>query len=118
MALTCSVAWAHGDESHNSDDKHENVPENASNNAQAHIVITDGWVTAGPNVIKLKRGDQVRLTFISNAEDELHLHGYDIAIPLEPNKLAVLAFEAKYPGRFGYELHKAHREIGALEIYP
>ena len=115
LLLVPAAAVSHEGEKHTQNDA---TPAVVSEEGQAHIVITDGWVTEGPNVIKAKRGDTVRLTFMSNAEDELHLHGYDIAIPLLPNQIGVLEFEAKYPGRFGYELHQAHREIGAVEIYP
>jgi plastocyanin len=109
-----SHAFAHGDEEHDSTVDTSNAE--ATNNAT--ITITDGWVSEGPDAIKVKRGDQVRLVFTSNQPDELHLHGYDIAVQLEPNTPAVLEFTASYAGRFGYELHKAHREIGAIEVHP
>lgn len=85
---------------------------------QADIVITDGWVTTGPSVTRVKQGEQVQLSFLSNHADELHLHGYDITVALTPGHIATLAFTATYPGRFSYELHQAHREIGAIEVYP
>ena len=114
LLLVTGSAYAHGDEEHSSSVDTSNAE--ATNNAV--ITITDGWVTEGPDAIKVKRGDQVRLVFTSNQVDELHLHGYDITVQLEPNQAGVLEFTAKHAGRFGYELHKAHREIGAIEVHP
>lgn len=115
LLLTINNSWAHGDEDHS---ESSISTENAEATNNAEIIITDGWVTSGPEAIKVKRGDTVRMVFTSNKVDELHLHGYDIAVDLEPNVPAILEFKAEYPGRFGYELHKAHREIGAIEVYP
>lgn len=120
MTTSLSV-FAHEGEDHASS-ANQPPTANAANvsdaDLQADIVVTDGWVSSGPDVIKVKRGDNVNVRFVSNQTDELHLHGYDITVQLAPNTPALLSFTAKYPGRFGYELHKAHREIGAIEVHP
>lgn len=113
MLVYGGYAIAHGDEKHES-----KIDAVATETNNAEIIITDGWLSSGPQAIKVKRGDNVRLLFTSNQADELHLHGYDITVELKPNQTAVLEFEAQYAGRFGYELHKAHREIGAIEVHP
>lgn len=121
LMFSTTTTWAHEGEDHGSDAK-QAQPANAAKvsdaDLQADIVVTDGWVSSGPDVIKVKRGDSVNIRFLSNQADELHLHGYDITVQLAPNTPALLSFTAKYPGRFGYELHKAHREIGAIEVHP
>lgn len=120
MTTSLSV-FAHEGEDHASS-ANQTPTANAANvsdaDLQADIVVTDGWVSSGPDVLKVKRGDNVNVRFVSNQTDELHLHGYDITVQLAPNTPALLSFTAKYPGRFGYELHKAHREIGAIEVHP
>jgi hypothetical protein len=54
----------------------------------------------------------------SDIADELHLHGYDLHIKTKPGETATLRFNASKTGRFGYELHHAKAELGALEVYP
>lgn len=87
-------------------------------NIGIQITVENGWLSAGPDVVRVKQGEQVVLTITSNEADELHLHGYDITLPLVANTPATLSFTAKHAGRFGYELHHAHREIGAIEVHP
>lgn len=69
-------------------------------------------------VVKLKRDDAVTVEIVSDRADEVHVHGYDLKLKLEPNKAATLQFAAKRTGRFAIELHKSGAELGVLEIYP
>lgn len=110
-----SNVFAHGD---NADSAHASPAPTADVSAQHLVRVESGFRIEGPAVIKLKRGDQVEIDFISDSADELHLHGYDITVVLIPNQVARLSFEAKYAGRFSYELHENDREIGAFEISP
>jgi hypothetical protein len=66
----------------------------------------------------VRQGERVRLTIESNANDELHLHGYDLKLSIKAGEPATLEFAASRSGRFGLELHKRHAELGALEVYP
>jgi hypothetical protein len=60
----------------------------------------------------------VTLNIRSDRRDELHLHGYDLHAQLVPGQIESLQFTADRTGRFGIELHRAHSELGALEVYP
>jgi FtsP/CotA-like multicopper oxidase with cupredoxin domain len=82
------------------------------------IKVHDGRLAAGPAVIKLKQGDQVALRITSDSNDELHVHGYDLYLPLIAGQPAQLSFTADHSGRFEYELHQAHTDLGAFEVYP
>jgi plastocyanin len=82
------------------------------------LQISENKIVAGPSVIKVKQGDQVTLNVISKEEHELHLHGYDKSIDLEPNKQATLSFTANLSGRFVYELEDSQTDIGAMEVSP
>jgi len=37
---------------------------------------------------------------------------------MSPEEVVTLDFTANRTGRFGLELHRAHAELGALEVYP
>lgn len=115
LCSTGSPALAHDGEKHNNSATQASP---APVTTGIHITVSDGWLSAGPDVVRVKQGEQVVLTFTSDKADELHLHGYDITVPLKPNTPATLSFTAKHAGRFGYELHHAHREIGAIEVHP
>jgi len=80
--------------------------------------ISRGMLVSGPPVIKLVQGDPVNLRVVSDTADELHLHGYDLHLQLNADVPASLHFIASRSGRFTYELHHAHQELGALEVYP
>jgi len=82
------------------------------------VEFKGGQVIAGPQVVKLKRDDEVTLNVLSDRADELHLHGYDLHLKLQPNQTATLKFVARRTGRFSFELHTGGVELGVLEIYP
>ena len=82
------------------------------------LVIRQGRLVSGPTVIKVHQGDDVIVHLTSDAADELHLHGYDLHAKTRAGETVTLQFSATRTGRFGYELHHANAELGALEVYP
>ena len=82
------------------------------------LFVQQGRLASGPSVIQVTEGDEVLLRITADTADELHLHGYDLHAELAPNAATELRFKAVKSGRFEYELHRAHAEIGALEVHP
>ena len=82
------------------------------------IVVKDGKLASGPDRMKVLEGDQVTLRIQSNANDELHVHGYDLKLRIKAGEIATLQFAATRSGRFELELHRRHAPAGALEVYP
>ncbi len=82
------------------------------------FVLKDGKRISGPASFRVRQGEQVTLRIESDANDELHLHGYDLKLAIRAGEPATLQFAASRSGRFGLELHKRHTELGALEVYP
>ncbi len=70
------------------------------------VSINRRRVEAAMRVLRVSQGDTVEITIASDEEAELHLHGYDILLSLEPGKPAILRFEAKFAGRFAIEAHR------------
>jgi hypothetical protein len=89
------------------------VPEKAFD-----LVVKGGKLVSGEGLMQVHRGERVSLRIQSDSKDELHLHGYDLKAPILPGETAHLQFTADRTGRFGLELHKAHGELGTLEVYP
>jgi FtsP/CotA-like multicopper oxidase with cupredoxin domain len=83
-----------------------------------NYVINNGQITSGPDTITLKQGDAVKIEVTSDTNDELHLHGYNKEIELEPNKPTSIDFNANLTGRFELELHKADKVIAQVEVQP
>jgi len=82
------------------------------------LALKNGRLVSGPIVLQVKAGDRVTLKITSNTSQELHVHGYNLRVRIKPEEVVNLDFPATRTGRFGLELHRAHAEIGALEVYP
>jgi len=89
--------------------------------------IEGGKLAQGDRAIRVQQGDAVRLRWRSSAPVDLHLHGYDIELHIEPGAAAEMAFVARATGRFTVEVHGTrtpaggHRHGPALvtvEVYP
>lgn len=74
------------------------------------LKIETGRVAAETRLIRVRQGDNVRLRFTSDKPIDLHLHGYDIELRVEPGKAADMAFTARAAGRFPVEQHKPHTQ--------
>ena len=61
-------------------------------------------------------GDTVEVRVRSDVAEEVHLHGYDLYLQLEPGTEVTLVFEANLPGVWEAELHPSHRELFQLQV--
>jgi FtsP/CotA-like multicopper oxidase with cupredoxin domain len=94
------------------------LPPEALEPLQIELRIEQGQRTEGPEMIRVRQGERLSLRVLSDQDDELHLHGYDLRLVLRANMPAQLDFTARHSGRFEYELHGAHRTLGTLEVLP
>ena len=90
----------------------------APSRAEFELTLAGGKLVSGPAVIQVLRGTEVTIRIRSDRADELHLHGYDLHARLSADEPVELKFTAERTGRFEYELHGSHRELGALEVRP
>lgn len=82
------------------------------------LTVADGRLTGGDSTLRVRQGDTVTLKITADTVDELHLHGYDTTLELDPGKVAELTFAADRAGRFEAELHHEEATIFALEVQP
>jgi hypothetical protein len=92
------------------------------------LAIVRGRLPAEQRVIKVEKGDAVRLRVTSDEPGDLHLHGYRLAATLTPGVAAELAFTAHATGRYPFEWHGAGAAaksgahhgppLAALEVRP
>lgn len=93
--------------------------------------IRDGKIDPEHGVIRLSQGETVEIVFTSDETAELHLHGYDLTLTLEPGMPGVLRLDATIAGRFAIEAHRSghdndaserrgsgHATLLYLEVYP
>jgi hypothetical protein len=79
------------------------------------FVVTAGEVE-GPAQITTTVGEEVVFTVTADTADEVHVHGYDITVPVEPGKPATVRFPADIPGIFEVELESEHQPLTQLRV--
>jgi FtsP/CotA-like multicopper oxidase with cupredoxin domain len=67
------------------------------------VKITGAGMT--PNNISYNQGDTTHLTFTSSIEGTIHIHGYDVELPVSVNQAAQIDLKLSRAGRFEIELH-------------
>src|SRR4051812_19067337 len=65
--------------------------------------IENGQVPESIRLIRVKRGDVVKLQWTSDRPITIHLHGYDIEKEITPGAVADMVFTARATGRFAVE---------------
>jgi hypothetical protein len=68
--------------------------------------------------LEYKEGDTVKFRVVSPVAEEVHVHGYDIAKDLEPDKEITVTFKATIEGIFEIEYEHAGEQIGELRVEP
>jgi FtsP/CotA-like multicopper oxidase with cupredoxin domain len=68
--------------------------------------------------LRFGEGETVRFRVRHDAPEEVHIHGYDIAKDLEPDKTITVSFPASITGIFEIELEHAGEQIGELRVDP
>ena len=83
------------------------------------IRVVGGKRVDGPEVLEFEAGDDVVFRVRSDVAEEIHVHGYDKYVDLEPGKAATVRIEnAKLEGAFEVELHGAGAKIAELRVAP
>jgi hypothetical protein len=81
-------------------------------------------VVAPGEAIRITEGEVIELHWTSDEAVALHLHGYDIELPVRPGEPAVMILEAYATGRFPITSHgwgeagHGHDALAYLEVYP
>jgi plastocyanin len=81
-----------------------------------NVTVANGKVTPSGATIKAKVGQTVLVTAVSDAADEVHIHGYDKQLPLTPGKPASVKFTANMKGTFEIETHESGKLVAKLVV--
>lgn len=82
------------------------------------IVIEGGEPAGGVQELEFTAGDQVVFEVDSDVAEEVHVHGYDIEVDVEPGKPAKVDFTADIEGIFEVELEESAVQIAELTVNP
>lgn len=85
------------------------------------VRIVGGKLESAPT-LRVTQGDSVKITYHSDTELELHLHGYDVEAHVKPGIASMIQIEASAGGRFAVEAHGhgagGHQTLLYLEVHP
>jgi hypothetical protein len=74
------------------------------------VAIVDGKAAKEKRVLKVAKGDSVRLRFTSDRAGDVHLHAYRLQTKVSSDKTSELAFKAHATGKFRFEWHDAKQQ--------
>jgi hypothetical protein len=95
--------------------------------ARFSVTIHAHMVDPSQKTIRVRQGQTVDLAFTADEMIELHLHGYDQLLTVQPGSPAVMRVQAKTAGRFAIESHRFGNDGGRsrrhvvllyLEVHP
>lgn len=71
------------------------------------LAISRGAVPKEQRLLRVDKGDLVRIRLTTDAPGEVHLHAYKLDTKVAPGKPSELKFTARATGRFRIEWHAA-----------
>lgn len=80
------------------------------------VTVANGKVNPSGTTIKVKAGQTVLIKAVSDAPEELHIHGYDKEIALTPGKPGSVKFTANMKGTFEIETHESGKLVAKLAV--
>jgi Multicopper oxidase len=81
--------------------------------------IENGRIAGDVKTVQVQRDDAVELRWTADGRTDVHLHGYNIEVIVNPGQTQVMAFRARATGRFSIEAHGArHTVLLYLEVHP
>jgi hypothetical protein len=92
------------------------VPDDSQAAQEVQVTVAGGKVSGDTGRVKVKLGSRVRLTVLSDAADEIHVHGYDLTQDVTASQPAQVEFVADQPGIYTVELHDSRLELTRLQV--
>lgn len=80
------------------------------------VSIADGEVDPKPGRVEAARGNTVLIAVVSDVADQIHVHGYDQEVAVQPGQAASLQFTADQTGLYEVETHESGLQLFQLEV--
>lgn len=82
------------------------------------IVIREGEPVGGVQTLEYSAGEEIRFRVSSDAAEEIHVHGYDIAKEVPAGGTVGFDFPAELEGIYEAELEELGVQIAELRVNP
>ena len=82
----------------------------------ATIVIKDGQAVGGVQDLEFSQGDDIRFAVESDADWEIHFHGYDVAKDVKAGGSVEYDVPATIPGVFEVEIEDTTTQIAEITV--
>jgi plastocyanin len=82
------------------------------------ITIENGKAVGGVQTVTVKQGDRARFKVVSDADHEIHLHGFDIAKDVKAGGSVTFNVKTDAPGIYEFEIEETGTEIGQVKVEP
>lgn len=83
---------------------------------EIRVSVADGKVKPATRRVEVGRDSQVRLLITSDVDDEVHVHGYDLAATLEAGRTTTVELVADQRGIFEVETHDSGLTLLQLQV--
>jgi hypothetical protein len=81
-------------------------------------VYYEGGQVVGPDRIEVEVGDVVSVWALSDVDESIHVHGYDLVFAAKADVPIEISLTAGAPGIFEVELESSHTLLFELEVSP
>ena len=82
------------------------------------VTVSGGDAVGGVQTIAVKSGDRVRFIVTSDADHEIHLHGFDVAKGVTAGGSVSFDEKADAPGIYEFEIEDTGTKIGQVKVEP
>jgi hypothetical protein len=99
----------------------DDVPEEdleVTEKAVPGIEVVGGEPKGGVTELEYDKGDRIEFVVTSDADDEVHVHGYDVEEEVAAGKATRFDFVADLEGVFEVELHESGAQIAEITVNP
>ena len=108
---TTEVIHSHSEEHDDHSEEHDD------HDIETSIMVPQG-IPDKLEVLNYELGEIVEINFISDAEVEIHIHGYDIHFIVYPNQDNILKIELTIAGELEIEEHDSGYEFARMIVSP
>jgi hypothetical protein len=78
----------------------------------------EGGQVDGPDRFTVIVGEEASIWLLSDVDEEVHVHGYDLTFPVAAGAPVEITFVANVPGIFEVELEESATPLFELEVTP
>ena len=82
------------------------------------VEMKAGKPVGAPAELEFSNGETARFEVVTDAADELHLHGYDLYFVVKPGKPNKIEFDADIEGLFELESHTTAELLAEISVVP